>query len=55
MSKTLELAQQREQLPFAEAHGAERKRIVIRRNGAPQGLRLEDLRRSENFGELCRA
>jgi len=29
MSKTLELAQQREQLPFAEAHGAERKRIVI--------------------------
>ena len=29
MSKTLELAQQREQLPFAEAHGAERKRIAI--------------------------
>src|ERR1700676_3335484 len=26
---TLELAQQREQLPVAEAHGAERKRIVI--------------------------
>jgi len=24
-----------------------------RRNGAPQGLRLEDLRRSENFGKLC--
>ena len=29
MSETLELAQQREQLPVAEAHGAERKRIVI--------------------------
>src|ERR1700719_2689259 len=29
MSKTLELAQQRKQLPVAEAHGAERKRIVI--------------------------
>jgi hypothetical protein len=29
MSETLELAQQREQLPFARAHGAERKRIVI--------------------------
>ena len=29
MSETLEFAQQREQLPVAEAHGAERKRIVI--------------------------
>ena len=29
MSETLELAQQREQLPVAKAHGAERKRIVI--------------------------